>query len=142
MPGIIFYSILCKNICKNVCPLILSHIYIYIYLRVFIINIYFLLPYSALRSDISPLDLASIARKLTSAAGSSPRLPLSLLRLILQARAASFAQALCGALRRRRGGEESGEICGVGEFGYDDGLWLSEIVASFVEAVVNFRDYL
>ncbi|RXH69309.1 hypothetical protein DVH24_037093 [Malus domestica] len=97
-------------------------------------HVYFLLPYSALRSDISPLDLASIARKLTSAAGSSPRLPLSLLRLILQARAANFAQALCGALRRRRGGEESGEVCGVGEFGYDGGLWLLEIVASFVEA--------
>ncbi|KAM1065300.1 hypothetical protein FF1_020893 [Malus domestica] len=34
---------------------------------------YFLLPYSALRSDISPLDLASIARKLTSEAAKSSR---------------------------------------------------------------------
>ncbi|KAH7544722.1 hypothetical protein FEM48_Zijuj01G0016500 [Ziziphus jujuba var. spinosa] len=34
-------------------------------------QIYLLLPYSALQADVSPLDLASIVRKLTSAAKSS-----------------------------------------------------------------------
>ncbi|XVF47665.1 hypothetical protein PTKIN_Ptkin03bG0128300 [Pterospermum kingtungense] len=34
-------------------------------------HIYFLLPYSALQSDVSPVDLASIARKLTAKAKST-----------------------------------------------------------------------
>ncbi|KAI5348550.1 hypothetical protein PRUPE_1G076900 [Prunus persica] len=36
-------------------------------------QVYFLLPYSALQSDVSPLDWASISRKLTAAAAKSRR---------------------------------------------------------------------
>ncbi|KAM1471273.1 hypothetical protein COP2_042950 [Malus domestica] len=36
--------------------------------------------------------------------------------------------------------EESREVCGVGEFGYDGGLWLSEIVVSFVEAAIGYNN--